>query len=121
MMATPEEATPAVMAVAAAAAIATAAAVTLAATAIVLDGRFATRTLLLAAGRLVVMPTTPAAKAAATAAATEQPGVGLRLQAHDDDAHRRQTQRQSDHISFHRSTSKNEQKIFLTKYQRIRS
>jgi len=64
-------------------------------------------------------PATPAA----TAAAAKQPCVGRRLQAHDDDAHRRQTQRQSDQVSLHRSTSKNKQssQIFLMKYKRSRS
>jgi hypothetical protein len=58
---------------------------------------------------VVMVAATPAAKAAATAAPAKQPGVGLRLQTHDDDAHRRQSERQSDDISLHRSTSKNEQ------------
>lgn len=108
VMATSKQPAPAVMAVAAAIAIA----IALATAAIMMHMLLAARCLLVATTRMVrmatMMPATPATPTA-TAAAAKQPGVGLRLQAHDDDAHRRQTQRQSDHISLHRSTSKNEQ------------
>ena len=64
---------------------------------------------LLAARRFLVAMLTMAEQLAAATmpASAKQAGVGLRLQASDDDTHRRQAQRQANHLSFHRSTSKN--------------
>jgi hypothetical protein len=102
VMPTSKQPSPAVMAVAAV----IAAAIAVSAAAIAHHGvRFAARRRMM---RMTTITATPATPAAAAAAAKE-PGVGLRLKAHDDDAHRRQTQRQSDQVSLHRSTSKNEQ------------
>ncbi len=54
-----------------------------------------------AAGATVAMPA--AATSAATMAAMATKGVGLRLQAHEGDGHRRHSQHQPKHISLHQN------------------